>query len=367
MSSIPIAGVQPILDPWYRYKMPPLQTTVGKANTTVIKNIDQVAKSLHRSPKEIIKFLAIELAVASFHNKKDCNASLKGMHSVKNLQTLLAEYIELCVLCPAPTCGLPETKYVVQGSVIYHDCDACGTATVAIKDHRIAHTIVAAHQTKPTDKKRAKSERKHQATVRAAASVPSVQAVLNDDNDLAWESDTDDTEAIKKSVKSFRRFLKKEWAPGDDPDKAVLELTNRQVAAILPSDDRFTILLQAVLRGKYVSGWKKDIILLCPIIVKLIHSSSEHSRMERKILAVLEYVCRKQPKYFPILALQLYESDVLEEETILQWARDVDAGVRVYPRDVVNDAIRKELRRCSEPLVTWLHEAEEEDGSSDDE
>ena len=351
---IPIAGVQAVLDPYYRYTMPPWQIAIAKSNTTLTTNINQVASSLHRLPKEVMKILAMELAVSS--SWKDGKASLKSIHSVQTLQNKLSRYIDICVLCPA--CGLPETIYDVRKSTIHHNYNACGGIYVAAKDHPISRIIVASHQGTDNNKRNKKSKRRTKTEKKKTKKT----GHQSKKEDAVWESDTDDTRALEQSVKSFRRFLRKEWNPGD-LDGAVQELTNRQVAALLPSHDRLTILLRAVLRRRTVEHWKKGIELLIPILLRLVDNASR-PRLECHVVAVIEFVCQDYPNYFPILLHQMYEGDVLQEDTILQWANDVDPGVRVYPSDVVDEARRKELRSCSDILLTWFCEAAEEDERS---
>lgn len=59
MSTMNIAGTQPVEDPEYRYKMPRLITKIeGRGNgiKTLVVNCHDVATSLHRSTAEVCKF-----------------------------------------------------------------------------------------------------------------------------------------------------------------------------------------------------------------------------------------------------------------------------------------------------------------------
>lgn len=68
MSIINIAGMTPVNDPAYRYKMPKLIGKVeGRGNgiKTVLVNIEEVAESLKRDPAEVTKFFGTELGESS--------------------------------------------------------------------------------------------------------------------------------------------------------------------------------------------------------------------------------------------------------------------------------------------------------------
>lgn len=71
MASMNIAGLAPVNDPAYRYKMPKLIGKVeGKGNgiKTVLVNIDQVAESLKREPAEVTKFFGTELGLSPVYD-----------------------------------------------------------------------------------------------------------------------------------------------------------------------------------------------------------------------------------------------------------------------------------------------------------
>jgi hypothetical protein len=168
---INIAGMNPIDDPDYRYRMPRIQAKVeGRGNgiKTVIVNMKevrgpariselsgplgaqplslrskrnhglqrmlflthngvtavslsglitapgacvgtwQVAEHLHREPAEVTKFFGCELGAQTRYSEDTEKSVVNGSHTAQALQKLLAKYIELFVLCPE--CHLPETS-----------------------------------------------------------------------------------------------------------------------------------------------------------------------------------------------------------------------------------------------------------------
>uniref|UniRef100_A0A7S1UVI5 W2 domain-containing protein n=1 Tax=Grammatophora oceanica TaxID=210454 RepID=A0A7S1UVI5_9STRA len=322
---IPIAGVSnPVVDPYYRYKMPPIVVEPGKANATAISNLVKIASCLHRSQAEILKYFALELSVASSPTK----SSLKGRHSAEDLQSLLARYIDTCVLCPS--CGLPETKYSLVGDQVHHDCNACGGTSKAKMDHRMSKFILNSLRTQSKqmskkERRKVRQEEKQRKEQQRMENEKTADGPV-DPKEIAWDSDTDDATALEQTIKSFRRFLRKQWSPGGDVDIVVEELTNRQVSALLPSHDRIPILLRAVLRRKTQKGWKEDIQVLMPVLLRLLDGTSDRFFLERHVLAGLEVVCMDHPKFFPVLVLMLYEGDVLSEDSVLAWAKDIKDG-----------------------------------------
>lgn len=58
--------------------------------------------------------------------------------------------------------------------------------------------------------------------------------------------------------------------------------------------------------------------------------------------------------------LQLfYDSDILEEKTILEWASKVS-------KKYVSKEVSTQIHEKAQPFVKWLQEAEEEDSSEED-
>lgn len=112
-------------DGFYRYKMPAIETSFMNKNggTTVISNIETIAKSLKRSPNELCKYL---------NKKMACNGRIikgKGMMIVgswdkEELQNKLTNYIKLYILCYS--CDNPETIIEIKKTKSIMTCSACG-------------------------------------------------------------------------------------------------------------------------------------------------------------------------------------------------------------------------------------------------
>ena len=81
------------------------------------------------------------------------------------------------------------------------------------------------------------------------------------------------------------------------------------------------------------------------------------------MIAALEYVSMEKPKNFPVMIKQFYDEDVLQEETILEWADD---GRSEFTLEAVDEESRAALRGEAEPVVVWLQEADSEDESDEE-
>jgi translation initiation factor 5 len=141
---INIAGLTPVDDPEYRYKMPAVYGKIegsGNGIKTAIPNISDVASSLHRSPGEVNKFFGTELGAQSRYNADTDRAIVNGEHTDAKLQELVHRYVEKFVLCP--NCGLPETEYKIKRGTIYHRCAACGATEMVDMEHKLVNYILA--------------------------------------------------------------------------------------------------------------------------------------------------------------------------------------------------------------------------------
>ena len=110
-----------------RFEMPQLESYV-QGSKTYVKNFSQVLKLIHRSEKDISKFITKELATAA--TISEGRLVLNGRFTQDQVQKMLTNYINTYVLCPE--CGRPDTKFVEQQGVKMLKCEACG-ALSAVK------------------------------------------------------------------------------------------------------------------------------------------------------------------------------------------------------------------------------------------
>lgn len=110
-------------DPYYRYKMPAVETTVlnRKGGTTVVDNTLAIAATLEREEKHIGKYLQhyLKRPVRLQNNKW----TMSGIVEQQAIQDIIYKYIGDFVLCAY--CNNPETIYTKKSLV----CKSCGGET----------------------------------------------------------------------------------------------------------------------------------------------------------------------------------------------------------------------------------------------
>jgi len=147
MSTINIAGLTPVDDPSYRYKMPRISGKVeGRGNgiKTVLVNVTDIAQSLNRESQEITKFFGCELGSQTTYAVDTDRAIVNGAHKDMDLQNHLSRYIECFVLCK--NCRLPETHYKIKDGLISQKCLACGSKDSVDMTHKLTAFILAQHK-----------------------------------------------------------------------------------------------------------------------------------------------------------------------------------------------------------------------------
>jgi hypothetical protein len=126
-------------------------------------------------------------------------------------------------------------------------------------------------------------------------------------------------------------------------------LTSAQESVkVLFSRDRIRIFAKVVCLPSQLGA------LLEHVEVLIMLTESDRS-LEHFLLAVMEEVNKEGYRVFPVVLAQLYEADVVAEETILEWWN----GCRSGDRFVTSDE-HSRLRASAGPLVSWLQEEEDE-------
>jgi translation initiation factor 5 len=142
-----IAGLTPVEDPSYRYKMPRIQGKVeGRGNgiKTVLTNVTDVGLALNREAPEITKFFGCELGSQTTYSAETDRAIVNGSHTDRDLQQHLSRYIENFVLCKS--CRLPETYYKIKTGIISQKCNACGAKHPVDMTHKLTTFMLACHK-----------------------------------------------------------------------------------------------------------------------------------------------------------------------------------------------------------------------------
>ncbi len=161
-----------VQDPYYRYKMPRLQSKIeGKGNgiKTVVPNLVEIGKSLARPPSYITKFFGAELGALSTCDEKAAKYIVNGAHDAEKLQCLLDVFIAKFVLCPS--CENPETILSAskKDGTIYRSCQACGNKSTVDMLHKLV-TFIRANPPPKAPRKTQAKDRAEDASGMVAAS-----------------------------------------------------------------------------------------------------------------------------------------------------------------------------------------------------
>lgn len=388
------------VDPFYRYKMPPIQAKVeGRGNgiKTSIVNLSEVSRALGRPSSYVLKYFGSELGAQTSMDRFLIN----GTHDNTELQDCLDGFINKFVLCAS--CKNPETEIQVKNKDdLQRDCKACGSVSMIDPRHKLSSYIL---KNPPTSSKKGKKSATATANVVGGGkSISDIvsghkstnengQAVNDDDDDIltkkinaeaaALANQTleiaDDDWAVdmsKEAIETRARELEGlslseneakhnelgEWLLNESKDSkddlpSDVEIYKKIVELeILETPETVQVLAQALFDEDIVEEIKEHLGLL----IKLIDSKPE---FEKAFLGGLErFLGLEKPSLIPIvpkILSVLYDKDLVSEEVILAWGSKVSK--KYVPKDV-----SKKVRRAAKPFVSWLKEADEEEESDDE-
>ena len=118
-------------DPFYRYKMPRIETRENAGRKrTYWKNLEIISEKIARDRGFVSKFFNKKLSTSVNWKQKDDELEIGGIYKVSDLQSTLQEMINNYVLCK--DCGNPETKLRLKsdGKRMSMKCAACGKKSV---------------------------------------------------------------------------------------------------------------------------------------------------------------------------------------------------------------------------------------------
>lgn len=407
MATINIAGLTPVDDPSYRYKMPKVIGKVeGRGNgiKTVLANITEVALSLNREAPEITKFFGCELGSQTTYAIDTDRAIVNGAHIDNDLQKGMCKYIENFVLCK--NCRLPETHYKIKDGMIYQKCLACGDKEPVDMSHKLCAFILAQNKKakkaakeaeaaadkaekkakkgekkdkkekngeedskdkeKEKEKKKEKKEKKEKKKDGDAS--PTAGTVFNQAEALAAEANEDDEDAsdCKAADEAMERY--RFWVGLNESatlQQKVNELRMLQNTASLRPADRPIIYLGSMFSEEVVA--KKEIAEHKEILAALAPTPIQ----QRHLIAAFEWLCgTKYPKsllkMFPIILKHLFDEELVDEDNFFAWYGDLARNEYSADNSMMDLDTLEQLKGLSAPFITWLQEAEEE-GDSDEE
>lgn len=399
-------------DPFYRYKMPPIQAKVeGRGNgiKTAVVNASDVARALNRSTPYIIKYFGFELGAQTSISMEKDRYLVNGVHEPSKLQDVLDGFISKFVLCGS--CKNPETEIIItKDQDLVRDCKACGKRTPMDLRHKLSSFILKnppeSFEGGAAGGKKKKKAATASANVRGGGVSISDIAQGKTTNDVTQSetqgddagadkagADDDDDDELARQINAAASELEKievkddDWAV-DMSEEAIRQRAKElQVGAgtmskeISKLDDYGEWILAQEELPSDVELYKKaaelDILQEPKIAAVLaqtlfdediVNEIGDHSAFFNKIFVSAEYEKnflggierflglehKDLIPSLPKILVQLYNHDIISEEEIMRFG--TKSSKKFVPRD-----ISKKVRRAAKPFITWLENAESED------
>ncbi|ODV62973.1 translation initiation factor eIF5 ASCRUDRAFT_43254 [Ascoidea rubescens DSM 1968] len=382
-------------DPFYRYKMPPIQSKIeGKGNgiKTAIVNLSDVSRALNRPNAYIVKFFGFELGAQTSITESTDRYLVNGSHDSAKLQDLLDGFINKFVLCKS--CKNPETEIFINKGALLRDCKACGKQTDIDPRLKLSSYILKNPPEKSKSKKSATAsahvgnsslpdhigssrgsptpgddfsdgEQPSSTLDKEAAAAAKTTAVSTlDDNwavDMSEEAVAQRAKELEKlslvssSIDKFDELgewlLEAEQSPSDVEIYQKISSLN-----ILDSDKTLTVLAQALFTEDIVDEIESHTGLL----IKVISQNDDKEKAEKAFLGGIErFLGVSHPKLIPSLTkilYKLYDEDIVSEDSIRKFGTTIS-------KKYVDKSISKKVRRAAKPFLKWLDEAESESDS----
>ncbi len=366
-----------VRDPFYRYKMPVLQThTEGRGNgkKTLIDNMVRVALALNRPPEYCCKFFGFHVGALTTCNVKEKKYIMNGWHDAESLAKSLDVFIDTFILCG--TCQNPETQLRIEGgkhnALINLACKACGKLTPCDMRGRMA-TYIVKHP--PVGSKRDQHYKKTKKE--------------KEDPDIVFDKKVDETEEhvfsldTSKDAVDQRRaallgvtststttsVLESETMTRDEVFKLISHLVRtendhkalrKQIRTLSKTMHWHAfVTFKAVFGALFTASIATTLETRLPIL--LLFMDTANVKHQWRLLFCLEMLCtRYKTIKMPMAHIlhYLYDQEVLDEEVVQKWHRH-------HSRKIDAD-VGKQIRMDVKPFITWLGDADTESSSSDE-
>lgn len=411
-----------VQDPFYRYKMPRIQSKIeGKGNgiKTVVPNMSDIAKALSRPPMFVTKYFGFELGAQTSINDSTDRYIVNGAHDALKLQESLDGFIKNFVLCGE--CKNPETDIVIlKDGHVYRNCKACGKQTEINPRHKLTSVILknppdgagnghAAGGKKSKHKKNARGSARDEASSETngktndddeyiegmaggsddeltrrinaeAADLPTADQLKSTDDDWAVDTSAD---AVKARMKEVENGMKNSLilSANDDDDEdadaatdvnspknqltAFLKENRKEVsnADIIEKIDTLGLLgkssvISIVVRNIFSQSITKEIPHRLPLLKDILAALDNPEKAQKTLLRSIEQF------------IGLDEQDLIPQVPKILMALyqddlvDEDACQRWYSKSTSKKYLDKDtskrVKKAAEPFISWLNEAEEE-------
>ncbi|CAR29805.1 ZYRO0G17380p [Zygosaccharomyces rouxii] len=385
-------------DPFYRYKMPPIQAKVeGRGNgiKTAVLNVSDIARALNRPTTYIVKYFGFELGAQTSIMIDADRYLVNGVHEPAKLQDVLDGFISKFVLCGS--CKNPETEIsITKDSDLVRDCKACGKRTPMDLRHKLSSFILKNPPESIGGNKKKKKAATASANVRGGGvSISDIAQGKSQSSNMDADEDEDElARQIKAAASTLEKIEVKddEWAV-DMSEEAIRQRAKElQVSADVLTDDmgkleefgEWILNSNSEGAGKLPSDVEifkkaaemdilKDskmacVLAQCMFDENIVEEITQHAPFltkvlvsqdyEKEFLGGLERLLGLQHKKLiptlPKILVQLYNNDIVSEEEIIKFG--TKCSKKYVPKDV-----SKKVRKAAKPFITWLQTAESDD------
>ncbi|CCF56374.1 hypothetical protein KAFR_0B00760 [Kazachstania africana CBS 2517] len=382
-------------DPFYRYKMPPIQAKVeGRGNgiKTALLNVSDVARALNRPTAYLVKYFGFELGTQTSISVDKDRYLVNGVHEPAKLQDVLDGFINKFVLCGS--CKNPETEIIItKSSDLVRDCKACGKRTPMDLRHKLSSFIL---KNPPASIDTGSKKKKKAAT--ASANVRGGGVSISDiaqgkQKEESSQNDEEDDDELARQINAAASTLEQievkddEWAV-DMSEEAIrkrakeLQVSSSTLSPELTKLDEFgEWMLKDDELPSDVELYKKAseleilnepklgcVLAQCLFTEDIVSEVSEHTAFLTKVLANEDFEKnflggierflgldhKDLIPQLPKILVQLYNNDIVSEEVIINFGTKVSK--KFVPKEV-----SKKVRRAAKPFITWLENAESDD------
>ncbi|XP_076318944.1 eukaryotic translation initiation factor 5-like [Tachypleus tridentatus] len=389
-------------DQFYRYKMPKIIAKVeGKGNgiKTVIVNMVEIAKALNRPPTYPTKYFGCELGAQTQFDVKNERYIVNGSHEAGKLQDLLDGFIRRFILCPS--CENPETILGVlqKKGVITIKCIACGYSGTLDSAHKLTTFILKNPPSQSMVTSGSSSVKSGKKNKRKSKEEKSGKNQENGEDGDSPQHDSD-PDIIENQIE---HSIDADWSVDTDAHSVAERMESLTSAAkgLMLNDDlertqqeRVDMFYEYVRKHKEngtLDNANKDImteaerldikdkapLVFCELLfdeniiqqikmhrILFLRFTHENHKAQKYLLGGVEQVVQLHKDSLmnkvPYILKAFYDSDVLEEEVLIDWAKKVS-------KKYVSKEIGNEIHDKAKPFIKWLQEAEEEESSSDEE
>ncbi|KAM0845370.1 hypothetical protein ACQ4PT_056411 [Festuca glaucescens] len=333
-------------DAFYRYKMPRMLTKIeGRGNgiKTNIVNMVDIAKALARPASYTTKYFGCELGAQSKFDEKTGISIVNGAHDTGKLAAILENFIKKYVQCA--NCRNPETEKGGKDKKAMRRAEKERLKEGAAADEEMKKLKKDAAKKKGcsskentvkrvTTRKKAgggggSSEEEH-----STSPTHSGDAADEDDDDVQWQTDTSAEAARKRIAEQLSAataemvVLSTEETPYDElVEEIKSSLGNAATAAqlkavlsssTLPAKDVMNALFEALFHGAG-KGFANDVKKNREYLAAAVPDEGAQILLLQAIGSFCSECSAEALKEVPVVLKVLYDGDVLEEETIVQW------------------------------------------------